>query len=92
MKNDLDTFKTIVDTPGLNIEEPRGPAKTTLLMYAVQGKRLPFVKYLIEKGANPNLKTQSGEYLLPWAIEWQPEEIVDALLDSPKVDMNVKNT
>jgi hypothetical protein len=47
-----------VDTPGFDVNKEI-PRRTNLLLAAVFGNQLPFVKYLVEKGANPNLKEGS---------------------------------
>ncbi len=57
------------------------PEKFTPLMMASKIGRFNVVKYLIEKGANPNIKTKSGHTALDYAIYNKHDEVI-AYLES----------
>ena len=54
--NKFADFKAAVDTPGFDVDKPVPGSTRPLLREAVGRERPPFVKYLVEKGAAPNLK------------------------------------
>jgi ankyrin repeat protein len=63
-------------------------AAYTPLVYAIEQGNVELVKTLLESGANPNAKTQSGRTPLSAALG--NKEIFQALLDA-KADPNAKN-
>ncbi len=89
---DFDAFKTIVDTPGFDLEKKFGARDIPLLWSAVVSRNPAFVKYLLEKGASPNMKFKTGEGPLPWAISnGAAETTMEILLDAPTIDVNVQS-
>ncbi|OHT14332.1 hypothetical protein TRFO_15388 [Tritrichomonas foetus] len=62
----------------------------TLLHSAVKSKNLEAVKYLIEKGANPNMKDSSNDTPLSMAIKKKQSEIAELLANDSNLDVNMK--
>ena len=60
---------------------PSGSGKSTALHIAAQRRDAVWIKFLLGKGANPNLETRDGESPLEVAVQIGSLEAVEALLD-----------
>lgn len=63
----------------------------TPLMAAVSSKDVELVNFLVEKGVDPNARDVEGYTALMFAGRGGKEEVVEALLSAPKIDVNQRN-
>ncbi len=61
----------------------------TPLYQAVQRKRLPAAKMLLNAGANPNVPTYENQTALSWAAAEGSEESIELLLNQPSIDLEI---
>lgn len=91
MANDLDKVKSLVEN-GSNVNEKDGNGETALIAWiSNKGKketRTEGIKYLLEKGADPNFVTGCGDTLLTYAISSCEVDDVRILLENKVTDVN----
>ncbi len=63
----------------------------TPLYQAIQRKRLPAAKMLLNAGADPNVPTDEGKTALSWAAAEGSDESIELLLKQPRIDLEIPN-
>lgn len=81
LKNDFFSLDQYINSYGINNIESNVDHRT-LLMFATIEKNLEVTKYLINKGANVNIKDKSGFTALHFAVFEDNLSIVQLLVDS----------
>jgi ankyrin repeat protein len=74
---------------GINPNAQDGDGRTVLIAAAARGD-LQVTNVLLSRGADPNVKDKRGYTAMSHAIEAMYEEVVDALLNDPKIDPNAR--
>ena len=83
-----DTLRELLSQPGLDIEAPQADGTTALYRAGLAGNRAAF-DMLLKRGAAPNSRNVDNQWtVLMCAVAQGREEIVDALLRSPDVEVN----
>lgn len=80
-------LKILLEKTDVNQTDHHG---RTALFYAVEEGHVTIVKYLVNQGANVNLKTRSGRTVLSYAAEERQSNIVQFLLDKG-ADASIKD-
>ena len=74
---------------GINPNAQDGDGRTVLIAAAARGD-LQVTNVLLARGVDPNVKDKRGYTAMSHAIEAMYEEVVDALLNDPKIDPNAR--
>jgi hypothetical protein len=79
-ESDLDTIKSLINNQSnINLDEQDQDGYTAL-MYATMNENFNLVKYLLEKGANPNIYNSSSQHALFLSLNnSENKDIVDIL-------------
>lgn len=78
LMGDYKTFEHYL-SKGMDIDQRRGTFESTPLLAAANMGRLEAVKYLLSKGANPDLKNALGKTAIEIARKRGKDSVVDAL-------------
>jgi ankyrin repeat protein len=86
---DIETQKTLIDA-GADVNVIGGFDWTALMVASVKG-HVAAVRQLLSSGADPNLRDIYGWTPLMRAVYEEREQVVQALLEQPEVNLNAKN-
>jgi ankyrin repeat protein len=89
-KGHLTTVQALLSAPDIDIDAQISNGVTALYLAALNGKD-EFVKALINKGANVNVRTNDGWTPLVSAAEKGHLTTVQALLGAPDIDIDAQN-
>jgi ankyrin repeat protein len=78
----LDVIKYLLSTDGVDINA-HSDGNGTLLSFAIIGEKKEAVKFLLERGADPNIR-RNGELAMQLAIETIDSEMVEIVLNTSK--------
>lgn len=79
LMGDYSAFERYLEK-GMNIDQRRGTFDSSPLLAAANVGKWEAVKYLLKKGANPNLENALGETAISLAKKRNNEEIVKILI------------
>lgn len=87
-ENNLSKIKELISKPGIEINEQNNNGKTALYIAFVKGFD-DITTYLLEKGADPNIRNKDGDPLIHVAIKMnmEPKEIDLMLITSSNLDI-----
>jgi ankyrin repeat protein len=66
-------------------------SKMTMLMWACDCGSLEIVKYLIDSGADTNLRDSTGQTCLHLAVFSEHEQIIELLIKTKSIDINIED-
>ena len=88
---DMETVQALLTTPGISINEKNTDGATALMIAASHGKA-DIVSALIDRGAYPNFADADGWTALMYAAQKDDMETMQALLNTPAIIIDKKNT
>ncbi|KAK8187036.1 hypothetical protein IWZ00DRAFT_324788 [Phyllosticta capitalensis] len=83
----VECVAALVDSGRFNLDEADSQGKTAISHASFAGNE-PIVSLLLSRGANPNFADASGRSPLAHALNFEENEIIDALLAHPAVDLS----
>ena len=90
--DDFYAIKTIVETPGFDVNANIGAENMTPLMYAAREGRRDIVRLLLDKGADVNKMSESGAFRgNKTAVDFAEENVAEAnaMLDTLRKEAGV---
>ncbi|XP_026748236.2 transient receptor potential cation channel protein painless-like [Galleria mellonella] len=89
-KNDIETFKKLINNVDLEYSYPYPDYKTCLEMAVSDPKKIDFVKLLLQHRVQINTYNITGSTPIHFAIDNGNKEALKLLLEDARIDVNIK--